>query len=70
MQTLIPLCYDLFPVGCVFQEDPRKKRSRSQSIIASVPGGSRELNRTSSNDDLTKNLGPLPVRYHHFYTKL
>jgi len=43
-----------------YWEDPRKHRPRSQSMINSFPNSS-ELARNSSNEDLTRNLGPLPA---------
>ena len=42
-------------------EDPRKTRNRSLSV-RDLPRAS-ELNRPSSNEDLTRDLGPLPVSF-------
>ena len=45
-----------------FKDDPRKTRSGSMSrhTRESVTGVG-DMERTSSNEDLLKNLGPLPV---------
>ncbi|KAK2142826.1 hypothetical protein LSH36_909g00076 [Paralvinella palmiformis] len=40
-------------------EDPRKRQKRSLSTATLAPE-SQDLNRASSNEDLTRNLGPLP----------
>jgi hypothetical protein len=42
-------------------EDPRTHRPRSHTSLGTMPSAS-ELTRPSSNEDLTRNLGPLPVR--------
>ena len=42
------------------QEDPRKLRTGSIRSSQDVPGIGK-MERSSSNEDLLKNLGPLPV---------
>ena len=42
------------------QEDPRKQRPRAMSLASAVPDS---IVRPSSNEDLTRDLGPLPVRF-------
>ena len=44
-----------------FQDDPRKTRSGSMSRHSREVPDVGDLERTSSNEDLLKNLGPLPV---------
>lgn len=58
--TLVPRipCHSL-SVLIMLQEDPRKMRARSRSVMHNGPL-SKELHRSSSNEDLTKDLGQLP----------
>lgn len=44
----------------VFKEDPRKTRSNSLRTAA-TPDAPKPFVRSSSNEDLLNNLGPLPV---------
>jgi E3 ubiquitin-protein ligase NEDD4 len=45
-------------------EDPRKLRPRAHTSVGQMINAS-ELTRPSSNEDLTRNLGPLPVSEGH-----
>ena len=47
---------------CYLQEDPRKQRPRAMSLASVVPDS---IVRPSSNEDLTRDLGPLPVSFNN-----